>query len=224
MFAELNRYTKESLTAKLKNITDVAETASETGQGAASAESRIRRSTEAGDKARVAFLKTLFVGRNVFSLFPSENTVYVDTQEQATEVINALQGIGYKNIHTYVPKVCDGNGGSKNDPENNLAVQFSAKEEMIIGDCAKGMIKLFAHLVDEYKDLVVHTYCYIGDYQLTFRDKDAAYALVDTVNKYLGEVAQLAKEHGKKGFPTHDCYVEKKSLDLFVANIKLKHA
>ncbi len=220
MYTELRTFTKDSLTAKLTELTNDAEAQCEKEQSDPMSGESIVAASKAGDDAREAFLSPLFGGRNIFSLFPSEITVYVDTPDEVLEVIKVAQDIGYKNIGTYIPKVCDGKGGSKPDPENNIAVKLQDRDSMIFGNAAKHMIKMFAEFVDIVKDEVVYTYCHNNDYRLTFRSEQVANMLCDNLNKLM--VNEKAKAH-KQGleFGEYSITVKEEMLDRFVVGISI---
>ena len=221
MYTELRTFTKDSLTAKLKEISKIAEEKREAELIESNTDFKITEVVAAGDEARKAFLSTLFGGRNVFSLFSTETTVYVDTPDEAIEVIKEAEGIGFKNIGTYIPLVCDGNGGSKPDPKNNIAVNIKASEEQIFGNASQNMIKMFSQFVDVVKDEVVYTYCYNGDYSLTFRNEEVANVLCDKLNQFM-ELMNKQMLERKLDELQYSVTVRPEHLDRFIVHIKLK--
>ncbi|WP_210499488.1 hypothetical protein [Vibrio crassostreae] len=205
----MSTFTKESLVAKLTELSNAAEEAF----GEVTADNVDQMDNVASD-AREAFLSKMFGGREIFSLFPSEFCVYTNNWEDRTSIVEQAQAMGFKNIHTFTPKVCDGEGGSMDDPKHSLAVRVNAREDLIIGDLAKKFIKINKPFIDVVKEHVIFTYCHSGDYRLTFSDETVAMLLVSKLNKYL-ETAKAKVGHKLSNIPNLTVRMEKENLDNF---------
>ncbi len=211
-FLELRKYTKASLTAELEAITNNAAQDSDLQE---LNEEGLESIIDKEDQARTEFLTPLFEGLEVFSLFPTENTVYPRNDEERKEVIDALLSIGFENIHTYIPQVSDGQKGSKKDPARSLAVNFSASENLIFGQHSDKFLRILTPIIKDELDKAIYTYCYNSDCRLTFRDKDAATTL------YRKLKVLMASNMDKLANLELSVNIKEKGLDNLTVQIKL---
>lgn len=166
-------------------------------------------------------ISPLFDNREIFAVHSGQFTVYCKTEQDMIDVIEKAIEIGYVNIESYQPKISDGTQfGSMNDPERPFGVRVTEKEEMVYGNHSEKFIELLNPVLEPVKPFVIHTYCYNGDYRLTFRSEDVAKLCHDSLIEYFRLITEHATNAGKIA-PQFSVELKKENLDNFIVYINI---
>lgn len=211
----MTTYTKDSLINALREI----DLKVENDFGVEVTELNCDEFTDMQDAARNAFLYTVFE-KKTFSLFASDFTIYCDSWADRCTVVKQVAEIGFKNIQTYVPKVCDGNGGSKDDPEAAFAVNVNQSEALIFGRHTETFMAFFKDFVEVVREKVIYTYAHDADYRLTFSCMKTATLLTQKLNDYFGSMAQQAAKLNK-ATPAIKISMQATNLDAWTVDISM---
>ncbi|MCG9576669.1 hypothetical protein L1D14_10510 [Vibrio tubiashii] len=154
-------------------------------------------------------------------------TLYADSWEHSRELYSNLFAMGYKNIRTYVPLVCDGTGGSCPDPnpKHQFAVEAYSTHLYVHSKLSKQLLKIVEQLpgsqlweyatkvrVDAYDRLV----------SISFNSMERADSYLKLLTLEVEKLIEVAEARAMASpLRTKDLSVKEEFLDVFTVNMKL---
>ncbi|OEE35320.1 hypothetical protein A1QO_00745 [Vibrio genomosp. F10 str. ZF-129] len=150
-------------------------------------------------------------------------TLYASSNEHATKNKQSLLDMGYKNIRTYIPLVCDGNNGSKPDPrlDRKFATEAHCSVEVT---CLKGdkLLEALKFLTEDFIEYATAIYACglegIATFSFDNIEKANLLAALVSLTKERTKDAPSFKAHGIK-FEAPK--VKQTSLDVWQTTIKV---